>query len=981
MQKRKSFLMKLLVLLTVVFCTFALAFGMVGCAAENGKDGKDGVGIAKVEIVDGELKITLTDGNQVTGSIEGEGSLSSKCEHSMIESELRPGTCAQEALTLKYCTKCLGSIVAVGEKDKDVHGKYVWTDGDEYYQEFKQDIEPYEQTEAEQEKGTCPRGLCKDCNNVIDTHKYVETSIYESDPCTKEGLHSIACEKCSFVKELSKAAPTGHNYKVVGNNHEDDSKDDFKVELVCETCNDVIYATAELVEEKVATCAEKGFNIFEYTYNNGIDKEEWPDAYVEVTAEIKDENENIDVHVLTDGTEANTLYFQSNKVSGKVERYDVEKQDALDALFDAKLINWEGDDEPENCKSNNQAIFTCDCCETPVVIKLTAKHDYTETKKDCDTNGFYKCSVCDDKYTTEEQKATGHNWTFKSANVENNTITVECSICKGTEEGTRTVEAERDTTLDYTAKDCSEVNKHGYKTKNLTNGVTADIVVVNGTADVATEKLHVVAGTTETFYAGNNVDGKPYKYNAVFADVKYWEEGQKGTCSDDRKVIFTCGVCETQVTINMYGEHTLVVSDEHPENTVAPTHTKRGYTTQYCTACGKDVVIDSMSKDATGHNYVVDSDSLAQFKASHAENVTVKFVCDCTEEGNVINVPAKLVDTKNATGCLTGKHYYYDFVKEYYVQAAGDEEGEATLKVKFSDDATVDVVNGAHTIGDFTYEVSHGAYAFEDDPAIATLINNGISWSEGIEGTCEDPNDAIFYCEGCETWISFELYGPHKFDKPETDKVTAATCQAPGKIEKQCSECNQWEEFDGEDQLEHEITWTYNDTVVNGKGAEVYVNDNGTPDDLTDDYLVGVVLGSATGTCSNEGCTADDLFATVTYVLDDATCCESGLITVTYTYGEQQLKVETKTIENSENHATDNKAIYYVEFKSGAAKTVYEFIKCETSDGLVKVAVYEVVADELPESAQDVKVVYNQDGIQVVLYNGSAYIVEAQQAE
>ena len=101
MQKRKSFLMKLLVLLTVVFCTFAIAFGTVGCAAETTiKD-------AAVN-ANGELVLTYTDGTTKNiGSVKGDKGDKGDKAGTLDDS------CANAATTVNLwlCTKRVPQLV------------------------------------------------------------------------------------------------------------------------------------------------------------------------------------------------------------------------------------------------------------------------------------------------------------------------------------------------------------------------------------------------------------------------------------------------------------------------------------------------------------------------------------------------------------------------------------------------------------------------------------------------------------------------------------------------------------------------------------------------------------------------------------------------------------------------------------------------------------------------------------------------------
>lgn len=201
MQKRKSFLMKLLVVLTVAFCTFAIAISMVGCAT----DGKDGNSIKSATINDnGELVLTLTDGSIVNaGVVKGEqgeqgekgdkgdkgdaGAAGAngvtKCTCSEAEADIvtyvaRIATCSETGVTVDFCTVCNGFEVKTAEKDADVHGTYTYTAVDGYVSGSDAVVPAYKFTSSvvNDEEGyvaaTCTTGghdktICTLCNEVV----------------------------------------------------------------------------------------------------------------------------------------------------------------------------------------------------------------------------------------------------------------------------------------------------------------------------------------------------------------------------------------------------------------------------------------------------------------------------------------------------------------------------------------------------------------------------------------------------------------------------------------------------------------------------------------------------------------------------------------------------------------------------------------------------------------------------------------------
>jgi hypothetical protein len=65
MQKTKSLLVKILVLMMAICCAVSCAFGLVGCA-KDGANGKDGVGVVSATVnAEGKLVITLSNGETI----------------------------------------------------------------------------------------------------------------------------------------------------------------------------------------------------------------------------------------------------------------------------------------------------------------------------------------------------------------------------------------------------------------------------------------------------------------------------------------------------------------------------------------------------------------------------------------------------------------------------------------------------------------------------------------------------------------------------------------------------------------------------------------------------------------------------------------------------------------------------------------------------------------------------------------------------
>ncbi|MBE7083265.1 MAG: hypothetical protein E7373_01515 [Clostridiales bacterium] len=1009
MQKRKSFLMKLLVLLTVVFCTFALAFGMVGCAADgkdgaNGKDGKDGVSIESVYInEDGELVIKLTDGTEKNaGIVKGDkgdqgGTFDSECDCDYVMHEVRTATCTQEQILLNICTKCNGYEVVVGEKNSNNHVKYEWVQNDAgfYVEEETKDITDHPQTELEIAMKACPEQTCNLCKADLKAHAETEeVPVFESNPCTAESLVIDVCVKCGVhVSEIHPSPAKGHSFEYASDDYATAGCKEFNVTLKCKDCPEttVVKAVKDAgeAESVKADCLNGGYDEYEYSFNNGL-KKGVDVNYAESSAVIKkNETGATGEHVLTNGTY--TLGFKAYDDKAPVtEEYTVERQEALDALFADETIAWNVDKEP-NCKDANFAVFTCgnDECGKTVIIKLNFKHNYVETKKTCTDDGKYTCSECNGWYTADDQKATGHVWGFKSFNASAQTITVECSVCKGTE----TVNAVRVPEKDVEAENCQSKAYEAYKTTGLTNGVDlAKEVVIEHKHEVFPELQHSLRGTEFKFYAFSDTVGaignRTYDFDPRLADFfddndEYklsWNNGDPGDCMHSAYAVYKCDDCNKSIVISLKGEHQLT-----GDPTVnAPGCDVRGTTTKKCSVCTNDVVIDSV--DAKGHTFVADETSWNAFIADPDAGDIVKFVCKCTETtSKEINLEAKIKSTADATGCVTGKIYTFEFKHEYKVQAALDEDDSSkwTLDKVFTKTYEYSDTTGTHRVGDWKYTITSANT--ESTPEIEALIDAGkITWNIGKPGNCTEAKLAVFKCEDCGVTVVFNLKGHHEYDVTNTD-VKHKTCTEDGWTKTYCTACKTYILTATDKATGHELSWkfTTNMSVANN------VSNPGVYKAVCNAEL-------------NAPCTYKPvaLAKKVDAQSREATCCYAGVHTYEYYHDvnangvidSADVKVHTDSIVmpiTGDHDFNPAKLATYVDFD---AKVVYVFVWCYNGNGqdldndganddarYVLVAKYNI-ADGACADAENHELteVYNNGEIKVVVCGDEekAFIVE-----
>ncbi|MBQ9081642.1 MAG: hypothetical protein IJY26_03290, partial [Clostridia bacterium] len=212
MLKNKSFLVKLLTLICVICCSFALMLGAVSCAegpvgpagpqgeqgpagedgkdgddgkdGEDGQDGEDGRGITKTEINDeGELEITYSDGTVVNlGVVVGESA--PECDHDFFEYEavkhyMEDGEVVNGVI-IKVCKKNCGTAhYEVGA------------------------LHNYEETVVAPkctEQGYTA-AVCTVCGDAVDPHDFTDpTGHKDFDPTNTEDWYPVV-EACKTICE------------------------------------------------------------------------------------------------------------------------------------------------------------------------------------------------------------------------------------------------------------------------------------------------------------------------------------------------------------------------------------------------------------------------------------------------------------------------------------------------------------------------------------------------------------------------------------------------------------------------------------------------------------------------------------------------------------------------------------------------------------------------------------------------------------
>lgn len=1001
--------MKLLVLLTVVFCTFALAFGMVGCAADgkdgaNGKDGKDGISIESVYInEDGELVIKLTDGTEKNaGVVKGDkgdqgGTFDSECDHAYVMHEVRAASCTQEQILLNICTKCDGYEVVVGQKDSNNHVKYEWKKSDAgFYAEVEtEDITIHEQTELEEAMGACPEKTCNLCKTDLEAHENIIEKPVSSDAviCEEEHLVAEFCLDCkAYVSAITKRAPIGHKYKDVNNGvYADTTANTFNVSLVCEECGDTTtaVATKDATKSVVATCKTGGYDIYTYSYeySNGTAPET-------KTADIKiNVVDKAAEHTFTSGE-----YTLRAELNGSIE-FNLTNGPALKAMLADNTIRTIAG-VPTVCTAYTQAVADCAVCEHPIIINVSGEHalDATkEVKATCTDDAYIACAATGCTYKEYTTKAVGHEYAYVDGSfvatdvtdlTKGGTISVKCNKC--TLGGLTNVAVKH--VEHHDGVDCKDVTYDKYETTALTNGLVSThtnyvanvkLQVVINDADAV---LHHVLGKGTAYEINGLANNQNYDYNskvaaAIAAGAIRTIAGANTSCDTYTQATYDCGVCGHPFILNISGEHN-VSGDLLTKDA---TCTNFGYTYRVCQNANckadgdKDGIVDKHVVEEyiepVEHNFSVvpaSEEAFLNALASATVGTTkVQFACAC---GATVDFTLKKIETviEGDSACNPIDKTPYVFEYSY----------TKTMSTK-----VVETVTVTKTIYSADGEESHklvvGDKSYDDiavnEEIAKTDVNiqiwrDGVEagivrWIAGVPGTCQQKSTVVFDCADCGEPILAVLYGECQLDAA-TEKVTEPTCTVGGKTEQQCTVCKEWIVVATTDALGHDYAWKLDTATV--------VSYDSANRDFSFAY------GTVTGTCKNDEthvvtATADAIDA------DDITanCCEGQTIQVSYRYDGKVVYTESVKIDATGDHIIqDNtlqppvKGAVYVDFD---AKVVYVFQWCFEGERYVLVGKIDI-ADGACADAENHELieVYNNGEIKVVVCDdeGKAFIVE-----
>lgn len=810
MQKRKSFLMKIFVLLTVVFCTFALAFGMVGCAAEP-------VTIKSAALnANGEIVLTYTDGNTITvaGSVKGEtgatgapgadaGTLKDGCAHDFASHVVRYANCAQEGISVEVCTKCNGYKTVATPKNPAVHGTYTTViDANNF---VKVELTSYETPAGPDNKpATCfedgySHTVCEKCGETMtdavlpkldhkhpngsDAYKLVTGAKENGNICMDGSYTAYVCELCFDVDEEGThgAKPT---YTPAGEHHTADETwalaamptetSEGKITGICTLCDEEaeivlpVLSDATAYDKNIPTCVQAATATTElkkvYTLNAAwVAKYGWEGEF---------KFDYIITHRIVDAAGEDRFFEE-----GQSYVYAT-----IADLFDAGQITW-SEGKQADCENERSAIVhDCADCGHDVVIKSFGTHVWENIVDEegklivvaptCTEKGYYEkeCKVCGIKEKVENANATDHTYVKEGDAIPgaNNTVTItaKCKDCGDV----ITVTGIKNDALSSDAT-CTAASKTVYD--YTLNNQPAQITI-NGEGPVD----HKSALGLEI------KEGELYSYEAIeayLADVT-WSAGNPGDCSTEKYAYITCTMCTEDIVFAAQGPHNLqnVVDEEGKTIHHDATCVEKGYYEKKCTAC--DEIVKIYDQEALDHSYKLEGEPVA------IAGGKVKLTAKCERCGNTITIEGvkNAAESKAAT-CVEVSKTVYDYVLN-----------SVPAKLTIEGDETVEHITAAGL------KIWEGEEKEYDD--IVNYISE-ITWSEGKAGDCSTSRYAYIHCETCNKDVVFKSKGTHNWvdvkDEAGTVIVHLPTCTEAGYYEKKCSACGEVKKVETADALDH----------------------------------------------------------------------------------------------------------------------------------------------------------------------------------
>ena len=754
--------------------------GTDGSSGIDGADGADGKGIKSVEIVNGKLVITYTDGKSET--LDMPAAAGSACEHEYEEFVMSESTCRTKGVNIKVCAKgCGSSILSYAELNPDNHVYDVTvikpTCTEEGYStkicteckhtEGKTDVvaalghdETKVTTKAtceedgyitttcsrcdlkEVETATAENGLLKTGHSGIENALHLEVVEEGENRCVNGYQQLVVCKNClEHVYESTTVAPSGHT---VGENWRIDRNPTYtergKISGFCSACETIaevelpsfsegigvgngrILAAGNYVENvvKPATCTEQGLT--EYTITVG----EWTHTFTYVTTSMHKYN-GVDMDI-------NKTYTA----------------DQVENVFGNALAD---------CQKTGTGSFTCDECHTEFLVTVAGDHSKGETPIEtvtstCTKAGYkkYVCTVdgCGEEFI-EKLELAPHTYGEPVAKQNDDgtvTLTFTCGVC-----GEKKVIEAKSVTDETTAATCQEAGKTVYTyTYDDENGEEQE-----GSFEVVIAKLKHENGKHVFGYEEDFEQNKGHVFEVQYIDRTFGNS--PANCSTVGTGAFTCIHCNVEFLVDITGNHNFVKKD-----TIQPTCTEKGYDIYECDVC-HNATENRNEVEALGHDYDV-------VVTANDENQTVTLTFTCKVCGDVdVKENVELDTSKGENGVET-------------VVATCTTDGSVTYWYILDGESKSIVVSRtpAHTN---QHKNANGDLLYTDGSVTYTV--NDIDKTFGnAPASCTQKGSGSFTCTECGVDQLVPVTGNHAYGE-EQHKL--ATCTEGGETYRECSIC------------------------------------------------------------------------------------------------------------------------------------------------------------------------------------------------
>lgn len=719
MQKTtKNLLTKIFVLLTVIFCVFALALGAIGCANEETK------AITKISVNGTTITVEYSDGSKEDLAVEGEeyeecGHNSNVYVQKIYLEQTTEATVDVCNIQVYECSVCSHLYAKENGHDFGEKETVASTCVEKGFEGRRCKDENCKFVDGE-EKDLVPHTF----NIIIDVTadasvNKCETAWYEKGQicsvCDKvELVRKDALKHIGYIEEIEVFDKVG-------------AKDGGKLGGYCSACGDneaVLVDLPSLEADAKATAP----------------------VYVK-SAEAGDGNYHVAEYIYTyEGKEYNVVGKDYKEYhTDKIEDYTAEKY----ADLGLKVIA--GKEVVCDELGTDNMAYTCADCDTYVLVDVKAAH-VKDTEKDpvkaltnpadCEKGGTltYECVNCEDGTVVEQVAKFEHEWALKAGtepvaildkdgNVTGYNVILDCKACAIAD---KQVKADS-----YVAATCAEDGKVVY-------GETEFVLTATG--------IHNVEGIGKV----DEKSSKSYEYAEVKNYIKTVADNKIVCASAPVKAAVDCKDCDDIVLINVVRAHDKVWSDITEEATCATEGEELfncGYADcPYYVADAKDYGKKNVGTAPIygGHDLSY-ADVVFDAEQESKEYKTGKFTVLCANNcsiNNTTNVAFKLYEDRTHT-CV-------DYAKEEpvvntdtYKFTIGEEELEIVDEIE----------NSIHVLNGKNVDISTAEF---------TVGDAGIRNVAGKLANCSEEGQGGFICELCDELALVAIKG--KCEIPAQDE-------------------------------------------------------------------------------------------------------------------------------------------------------------------------------------------------------------------